>query len=102
MTSPESRLGIELFDARCIQDPYPLYKRMLSSGPVHRIGDSGFYAVCSWDAINDAVARPEDFSSNLTATMVYQPDGTVGSQTCSATWRPRALLASWTRSRRRS
>jgi hypothetical protein len=78
MTLPGGRrLGIELFDARCIQDPYPLYERMLSSGPVHRIGDSGFYAVCSWDAINDVVARPEDFSSNLTATMTYQPDGTV-------------------------
>ena len=32
---------------------------------------------CSWDAINDAIARPEDFSSNLTATMMYQPDRTV-------------------------
>ena len=79
MTLPEGRrLGIELFGARWIQDPYPLYERMLSSGTVHRIGDSGFYAVCSWDAINDVLARPEDFSANLTATMTYQPDGTVG------------------------
>lgn len=45
---------------------------------MHRIGDSGFYAVCSWDAVNDAVARPEDFSSNLTATMTFQPGGEVG------------------------
>lgn len=42
-----------------------------------RTGEAGFYAVCSWGAINDAIARPEDFSSNLTATMMYQPDGTV-------------------------
>ena len=37
----------------------------------------GFYAVCSWDAVNEVIARPEDFSSNLTATMTYQ-DGKVG------------------------
>jgi cytochrome P450 family 144 len=73
----DGRLGLQLFDDDCIQDPHPLYQRMLAAGPVHRIGDSGFHAVCSWDAINDAVARPEDFSSNLTATMTYQPGGAV-------------------------
>jgi cytochrome P450 len=77
MTTPDGRLGIELFHDRFVQDPYPLYERMLAEGPVHQIGDSGFYAVCNWDAINDTIARPEDFSSNLTATMMYQPDGTV-------------------------
>lgn len=77
MTSLDGRLGIQLFHDQFVQDPYPLYARMLAEGPVHQIGDSGFYAVCSWDAVNDAVARPQDFSSNLTATMMYQPDGTV-------------------------
>ena len=73
----EGSLGLDLFDDRFVQDPYPLYERMLADGPVHRIGDSGFYAVCSWDAVTDAVARPHDFSSNLTATMTFQ-DGEVG------------------------
>jgi len=68
---------IGLFDAESIQDPYPLYDRMRAAGPVHQIGDSGFYAVCGWDAVNDAISRPEDFSSNLTATMVYTAEGTV-------------------------
>ena len=66
-----------MFDDEFIQDPYPLYDRMLAGGPVHPIGESGFYAVCSWDAVNEVVARPQDFSSNLTATMTYQ-DGKVG------------------------
>ena len=77
MTVPEGQLGIALFDDEFIQDPYPLYDRMLAGGPVHRIGDSDFLAVCTWDAVNDVVARPQDFSSNLTATMTYQ-DGKVG------------------------
>lgn len=77
MTPLDAGLGIKLFDDQCIQDPYPLYRQMLETAPVHRIGDSAFYAVCSWDAVNEAVARTEDFSSNLTATMTYQPGGDV-------------------------
>lgn len=73
----DGRLGIALFDDEFIQDPYPLYERMHACGPVHPIEDSGFYAVCGWDAINDVIARPGDFSSNLTATMTYQ-EGKVG------------------------
>ncbi|WP_099042297.1 cytochrome P450 [Mycobacterium neglectum] len=78
MTEREGQLGVALFDDEFIQDPYPLYARMLAGGPVHRIGDSEFFAICTWDAVNEVVGRPEDFSSNLTATMTYR-DGQVGS-----------------------
>jgi cytochrome P450 len=50
---------------------------MHAAAPVHPIADSGFQAVSGWDAVNDVIARPEDFSSNLTATMTYQ-GGKVG------------------------
>ncbi|MCV7147607.1 cytochrome P450 [Mycobacterium riyadhense] len=65
------------FGPESLQDPYPLYVRMHAAGPVHRIGDSDFYVVCGWDAVNDAIGRTEDFSSNLTATMTYTAEGTV-------------------------
>jgi cytochrome P450 len=68
---------VEFFGVDAIQDPYPLYDRLREEGPVHRIGESGFYAVCDWATINDAVNRPSDFSSNLTATMTFTTDGTV-------------------------
>ncbi len=77
MTSPEGGLGIALFDDAYLQDPHPLYRHMHAAGHVHRIGDSDFYAVSSWNAVNEAAARFDDFSSNLTATMTYQADGTV-------------------------
>ncbi len=67
----------QFFSAAALQDPYPLYDRMRAEAPVHRIGDSVFYVVCGWDAVLEAVERVEDFSSNLTATMVYHNDGTV-------------------------
>lgn len=78
MTQPAGTLGLALFDDQFIQDPYPLYERMHATGPVHRIGDSDFYAVTGWEAVNEAVARCDDFSSNLTATMMRNADGTVG------------------------
>ena len=77
MTSVDGALGLALFDDQYIQNPYPLYEQMHRTGPVHQIAESGFYAVSSWQAVNEAVARCSDFSSNLTATMMYQPEGTV-------------------------
>jgi cytochrome P450 family 144 len=65
------------FSAASLQDPYPLYERMRVAGAVHRIGESEFYAVCGWDAVNDVIGRPEDFSANLTATMTYTAEGSV-------------------------
>lgn len=67
----------EFFGDAAIQDPYPLYDRLRSEGPVHRVGDSGFYLACNWAAITDVAARPQDFSSNLTATMTYTAEGGV-------------------------
>jgi cytochrome P450 family 144 len=65
------------FCPEALQDPYPLYERMHAAGPVHRIGDSEFYAVCGWDAIHEAIGRPGEFSANLTATMTYTAEGAV-------------------------
>lgn len=67
----------EFFSHEVIQDPYPFYARLRAAGPVHRVGDSGFYLVSDWAAITEVVNRPEDFSSNLTATMTYTVDGGV-------------------------
>ncbi|WP_304528947.1 cytochrome P450, partial [Mycobacterium sp. shizuoka-1] len=67
----------EFFGAEAIQNPYPLYARLREAGPVHRVGDSGFYLASSWAAITEVAARPQDFSSNLTATMTYTTDGGV-------------------------
>src|SRR5690349_22397841 len=68
---------IAFFGSDAIQDPYPLYDRLRAQGAVHRIGDSGFYAVCDWATLNNAINRPDDFSSNLTATMTFTAEGTV-------------------------
>lgn len=66
----------DFFAPDALDDPYPLYSR-LRDRPVCQIGDSGFFVASTWEAVSDAANRPDDFSSNLTATMVYRPDGTV-------------------------
>ncbi|GBG38853.1 cytochrome P450 [Mycobacterium montefiorense] len=81
------------FGAESLQDPYPLYERMRADGAVHQIGDSEFYAVCGWDAVNDVIARPDDFSSNLTATMTYTTDGGVKAFDMDALGGPTHVLA---------
>lgn len=63
----------EFFAGAAIADPYPLYARLRDDGGVHRIGDSGYYLVSSWEAVTDAANRPGDFSSNLTAPITYRP-----------------------------
>ena len=84
---------IELLDADSLQDPYPLYDQLRAAGPVGQIGDSQFYAVSGWDAVVEAVARVDEFSSNLTATVVYQPDGTVTAFTMAPFGDPSHALA---------
>ena len=85
--------AIALFDAEFLQEPYPLYNRLRAAGPVGRIGDSEFYAVTSWAAVVEAITRVDEFSSNLTATMVYQPDGTITPFTMAPLGDPSHVLA---------
>lgn len=70
-------LAHELFEPARLQDPYPLYDRLRTIAPVAQVGDSPFFVATSFDAVIEATARFQDFSSNLTATMWSQPDGTV-------------------------
>lgn len=63
-------------DMLALDDPAFL-SRFHAGHPVQRIGDSPFFAVGTWDLIADVVRRPQEFSSNLTATMVCHDDGSV-------------------------
>lgn len=45
--------------------------------PIERLGTSTFYAVRSWDLIAEVTSRAEEFSSNLTATMVIDEHGNI-------------------------
>ena len=75
-----------------LDDPYPFYARLRETDPVHRVADSDFYLVSTWELVNEAVTRPRDFSSNLTATMVLDPDGGVSEFTMAGPGDPGHVL----------
>ena len=83
----------DFFSDAAVQDPYPLYARLRDEGGVHRVGDSGYYLVSSWEAVTDAANRPADFSSNLTAPITYSPQRGVVPLQMDGLGRPTHILA---------
>lgn len=67
--------GLGVFDPAHLDDPYPLYATLRERDPVHRVPGTDFHLVSSWELVTEALARPEDFSSNLTGVMVQRADG---------------------------
>ena len=66
------QLVSDLLSLSTLDDPYACYAQLRVAGPVHRVTGTDFYLATTWDAVQEAVSRPEDFSSNLTATLVTQ------------------------------
>lgn len=64
----------DFFDSDKLEDPYPLYARLRAEGGVHQIASTNFYVATTWDAVVQAAARTDEFSSNLTATLMRQGD----------------------------
>ncbi len=62
-------------DRSIIDDPYPFYTRLRAEAPVWRVPGSRTYYVAPWALVADAVARPDDFSSNLTAVLIADDHG---------------------------
>lgn len=60
----------DIFDPQVSQDPYPLYAALRDRAPVHLVRGTGFHLVSTAAVGAEAVARPDDFSSNLTAVVV--------------------------------
>lgn len=66
------QLVSDLLSLSTLDDPYACYAQLRVAGPVHRVAGTDFYLATTWDAVQEAVSRPEIFSSNLTATLVTQ------------------------------
>jgi cytochrome P450 family 144 len=62
-----------LFRADVLEDPAALYAVLRAEAPVWEMPGSATFLVTSADLIVEAVARPEDFSSNL-ASLIFRGD----------------------------
>lgn len=67
--------GLDVFDPAHLDDPYRLYATLREHDPVYRVPGTDFHLVSSWELVTEALARPVDFSSNLTGVMVQQAGG---------------------------
>ena len=62
-------------DAATIQDPVPFHAWLREHAPVYRVPGTTFHLVATWDLVVDAVARIDDFSSNLDVLLYTDDDG---------------------------
>ena len=65
----------EFFAASTIENPYPFFSRLRAERPLSRIAETGVHIVATRNLIEEALAREEDFSANLTGVLARQPDG---------------------------
>lgn len=68
----------ELFTTACIDDPHPLFARLRNRHPISRIGDTGVHLVATWELIDQALQREDDFSANLSGVLMRGDDGRPG------------------------
>ena len=62
-------------DRGIVDDPYPFYAQLRESAPVWRVPGTRTFFVATWELVAEAVARVDDFSSNLTAVLITDADG---------------------------
>ena len=74
--APQTSTPADRFlQAQCIDDPWPLFDELREQRPLSRIGESGAHLVASWDLVEEALAREQDFSANLTGVLYRKDNG---------------------------
>jgi cytochrome P450 len=64
-----------LLDARVIDDPYPLYRRLRADAPVWEVPGTGLFTVSTFELLAEATNRIDDFSSNITCLLYRDDEG---------------------------
>jgi len=67
--------GTLLLDPKVIEDPYPFHRRLQMHAPVWGVSDRDVFTVNSFALVADAVARVDDFSSNMRALLYRDEEG---------------------------
>lgn len=67
--------GTLLLDPEVVDDPYPFYRQLHRHAPVWQVPGTDLFIVSSFAMIAEAVARVEDFSSNLNFLLYRDEEG---------------------------
>jgi cytochrome P450 len=71
----QAMAGTLLLDSKMIDDPYPFYRQLRAEAPVWEIPGTGLFLVSTFELVDEAASRPEDFSSNLKCLLYRDDDG---------------------------
>ncbi|MBJ19930.1 MAG: cytochrome P450 [bacterium] len=72
MNSPDD---FDLLDPETLDDPYPFYAALREQAPVHQVQGTDVYLVSTRPLIEEALERQDDFSANLTGTLMTGSSG---------------------------
>jgi cytochrome P450 len=67
--------GKLLLDPEVIEDPYPFYRRLHAEAPVWRVPGTEVFVASSFDAVTEATARVDEFSSHMKCLLYRGDDG---------------------------
>jgi cytochrome P450 family 144 len=65
----------ELLALAVNEDPHSFFARVRERHGIARVGETGVHLVATWDLIEEALEREQDFSANLTGVLVRGEDG---------------------------
>lgn len=74
---PTNPTATELYALATTDDPYPLLATLREASPVLPVAGTDFHLVATWELVQEALQRTEDFSSNLRSVMSWSADGTL-------------------------
>jgi cytochrome P450 family 144 len=61
-----------------VEDPYPFFARLRAEAPVWQLPGVNAFFVSTWELVNEAVSRPQDFSNHFCHMLYANDDGSIG------------------------
>jgi cytochrome P450 len=74
-TSPALSVATPWDDVHVADEPDAFYRALREESPVWNVPGTTVYFVASWDLVTEALARVDEFSSELTAVLIADADG---------------------------
>lgn len=70
--------GLTFDGAAFVEDPYPFFARLRAEAPVWQLPGANAFFVSTWELVNEAVSRTDEFSNHFRHMLFTNDDGSVG------------------------
>lgn len=75
---PASLVATDLLSGTTLENPYALYTRLRQEAPVWQVPGTKIFVITSYEMIDEATKRTNDFSSNLASILYRKRNGRPG------------------------